>query len=32
MIVSPQYCVNRNGETIYRGDDSSPMRWSDARA
>jgi mannose-1-phosphate guanylyltransferase len=32
MIVSPQYCVNRNGETFYRGDDSSPMRWSDARA
>jgi mannose-1-phosphate guanylyltransferase len=32
MIVSPHYCVNRDGEAIYRGDDNSPLRWSDARA
>lgn len=31
MIVSPHYCVDRNGTTIYRGDDTSMLRWSDAR-
>jgi mannose-1-phosphate guanylyltransferase len=32
MIVSPDYCVDRAGRTIYRGDDSSDLRWGDARA
>ena len=32
MIVSPSYCVNRRGETLYRGDDTAPLRWGDARA
>jgi mannose-1-phosphate guanylyltransferase len=32
MIVSPDYCVNRAGKTIYRGDDTSALRWGDARA
>ena len=32
MIVSPQYCVDRHGETLYRGDDTAQLRWGDARA
>ena len=32
MIVSPDYCVNREGETLYRGDDTAQLRWGDARA
>ncbi len=32
MIVSPHYCVNRSGDTVYRGDDNTGLRWSDARA
>lgn len=32
MIVSRHYCVNRHGETLYRGDDTSRLRWGDARA
>ncbi len=32
MIVSPDYCVDRMGETQYRGDDRSQLRWGDARA
>ncbi len=32
MIVSRQYCVDRHGETLYSGDDLSPLRWGDARA
>lgn len=32
VIVSPQYCVNRQGQTLYRGDETSDMRWGDARA
>jgi len=32
MIVSPQYCVDRNGKTLYRGDETSTLRWGDARA
>ena len=32
MIVSPDYCVDRQGNTLYRGDDASPLRWGDARA
>lgn len=32
MIVSPDYCVDRHGDTLYRGDDTSQLRWGDARA
>jgi mannose-1-phosphate guanylyltransferase len=32
MIMSPQYCVDRNGHTLYRGDETSSLRWGDARA
>lgn len=32
MVVSPEYCVNRLGETLYRGDESTALRWGDARA
>jgi mannose-1-phosphate guanylyltransferase len=32
MIVSPDYCVDRAGETLYRGDDTCQLRWGDARA
>ncbi len=32
MIVSPDYCVNRQGETLYRGDETINLRWGDARA
>lgn len=32
MVVSPHYCVDRAGHTVYRGDDASALRWSDARA
>ena len=32
MIVSRHYCVDRHGETLYRGDDSAQLRWGDARA
>ncbi len=32
MIVSPNYCVNRDGETLYRGDETAQLRWGDARA
>jgi mannose-1-phosphate guanylyltransferase len=32
MIVSRQYCVDRHGETLYRGDDATALRWGDARA
>lgn len=32
MIVSPDYCVDRFGDTSYRGDDTSQLRWGDARA
>ncbi|MCL2657946.1 MAG: NDP-sugar synthase [Betaproteobacteria bacterium] len=31
MIVSPQYCVDRSGNTTYVGDDCSALRWGDAR-
>lgn len=31
VVLSPEYCVSRTGETLYRGDDTSPLRWSDAR-
>ena len=32
MIVSPDYCVNCHGQTLYRGDDTALLRWGDARA
>jgi mannose-1-phosphate guanylyltransferase len=32
MIVSRHYCVDRHGETLYRGDDSAQLRWGDSRA
>lgn len=32
MIVSPDYCVDRHGETLYRGDDATHLRWGDAKA
>ena len=32
MIVSPDYCVDRHGDTLYRGDDTAHLRWGDARA
>jgi mannose-1-phosphate guanylyltransferase len=31
-IVSPDYCVSRSGEAVYSGDDSTTLRWGDARA
>ena len=31
MIVSPRYCVDREGNTTYVGDDGCPLRWGDAR-
>ncbi len=32
MIVSPDYCVNRQGDAWYRGDDTSELRWGDSRS
>jgi mannose-1-phosphate guanylyltransferase len=32
MIVSRHYCVDRHGDTLYRGDDTAQLRWGDARA
>jgi mannose-1-phosphate guanylyltransferase len=32
MIVSPDYCVDHAGVTLYRGDDNVQLRWGDARA
>jgi mannose-1-phosphate guanylyltransferase len=32
MVVSPNYCVDRTGHTLYRGDDTCSLRWGDARA
>jgi len=32
MIVSPQFCVDRQGRTSYVGDEQRPMRWGDSRA
>jgi mannose-1-phosphate guanylyltransferase len=31
MIVSPRYCVNRDGDATYVGDDRCALRWGDAR-
>jgi mannose-1-phosphate guanylyltransferase len=32
MIVSPTYCVDKSGETLYRGDETAQLRWGDSRA
>lgn len=32
MIASPTYCVDRSGETLFRGDETAQLRWGDARA
>jgi len=32
MIVSPDYCVDRHGVTLYHDDDTTQLRWGDARA
>lgn len=32
MIVSPRYCVDRQGHSTYVGDDRFALRWGDARA
>lgn len=31
MIISRHYCVDRHGNTVYRGDDTTNLRWGDAR-
>ena len=31
-IVSPDYCVDHAGDTLYRGDETAHLRWGDARA
>lgn len=32
MVVSSSYCVDRSGDTTYVGDDTTMLRWGDARA
>ena len=32
VVASPQYCVDRQGKTTYQGDESTNLRWGDARA
>jgi mannose-1-phosphate guanylyltransferase len=32
VVASPVYCVDRQGRTTYQGDESTGMRWGDARA
>ena len=32
MIVSPTYCVDRLGQTLFRGDETAQLRWGDARS
>jgi mannose-1-phosphate guanylyltransferase len=32
LIASPQYCVDRHGRTTYPGDETTELRWGDARA
>lgn len=32
MIVSPNYCVDRSGETYYIGDEHCFLRWGDSRS
>jgi mannose-1-phosphate guanylyltransferase len=31
VVASPQYCVDRHGHTTYQGDESTNLRWGDAR-
>ena len=31
-IISPQYCVDRHGNTLYVGDEHTMIAWGDARA
>jgi mannose-1-phosphate guanylyltransferase len=32
VVASPQYSVDRHGKTTYQGDESTTLRWGDARA
>jgi mannose-1-phosphate guanylyltransferase len=32
VVASPQYCVDRHGKTTYQGDETTSLRWGDARA
>lgn len=32
LIASPQYCVDKDGETTFQGDETTSLRWGDARA
>ncbi len=32
VVASSQYCVDRHGKTTYQGDESTSLRWGDARA
>jgi mannose-1-phosphate guanylyltransferase len=32
LIASPQYCVDRHGNTTYPGDELTQLHWGDARA
>ena len=32
VVASPIYCVDRSGKTTYQGDESTTLRWGDARA
>ncbi len=31
VIASPQYVVDRDGQTTYQGEEGTPFRWGDAR-
>jgi mannose-1-phosphate guanylyltransferase len=31
VIASPQYVVDRHGQTTYQGEEGAPFRWGDAR-
>ena len=32
VVASPNYCVDRHGNTTYQGDEATTLRWGDARA
>ena len=32
VVASPVYCVDREGRTTYQGDETTGLRWGDARA
>jgi mannose-1-phosphate guanylyltransferase len=32
LIASPLYCVDKHGRTTYQGDETTELRWGDARA